>query len=257
MSEAGEFAVRGGIVDLFPPGAAQPLRLDLFGDDVEVDPRFDPLSQRSTGKRRRHPVCSRSKRGPADDDRIERFRAAIASASAPASADDPLYEAVTAGRPYAGMEHWLPLFHERLVTLFDYLPGAAGQPTTRSMKRGDARLELIADSTSAASTSSKGEEPRRRPVPAAAAGEALPQHGRMGRGAGRACRGAAVARSMPPDGAQHVIDGGGPPGPISPRRAPSPDVNLFDAVARPCAGAAGRRPAGDRQPATPPAASIA
>jgi transcription-repair coupling factor (superfamily II helicase) len=38
--------------------------------------------------------------------------------------NDPLYEAVSAGRRYAGMEHWLPLMHERMETMFDYLPKA-------------------------------------------------------------------------------------------------------------------------------------
>ena len=50
VSEAGEYAMRGGIVDLFPPGQAQPLRIDFFGDDVESLRSFDPLSQRSTDK---------------------------------------------------------------------------------------------------------------------------------------------------------------------------------------------------------------
>ena len=50
VSEAGEYAMRGGIVDLFPPGQSQPLRIDFFGDDVESLRAFDPLSQRSTDK---------------------------------------------------------------------------------------------------------------------------------------------------------------------------------------------------------------
>src|SRR3546814_6354190 len=49
VGEPGEFAVRGGIVDVFPPGEEQPLRLDFFGDDLESLRRFDPLTQRTTG----------------------------------------------------------------------------------------------------------------------------------------------------------------------------------------------------------------
>jgi transcription-repair coupling factor (superfamily II helicase) len=50
VGEAGEFAVRGGIVDLFPPGTTMPIRVDFFGDEVEDLRLFDPLSQRSLGK---------------------------------------------------------------------------------------------------------------------------------------------------------------------------------------------------------------
>src|SRR5204862_2536421 len=49
VREPGEYAVRGGIVDLYPAGAAQPIRLDFFGDALESLRRFDPLTQRSTG----------------------------------------------------------------------------------------------------------------------------------------------------------------------------------------------------------------
>ena len=53
VAEAGEFALRGGIIDLFPPGSAAPLRIDFFGDEIESIREFDPLSQRSTGKLKR------------------------------------------------------------------------------------------------------------------------------------------------------------------------------------------------------------
>ena len=53
VREPGEFAVRGGIVDLYPAGAAQPLRLDFFGDTIESIRSFDPLTQRSTGTEQR------------------------------------------------------------------------------------------------------------------------------------------------------------------------------------------------------------
>jgi transcription-repair coupling factor (superfamily II helicase) len=53
VREAGEYAVRGGIVDLFPPGFEEPVRIDLFGDEVEKIRNFDPMSQRTTGERER------------------------------------------------------------------------------------------------------------------------------------------------------------------------------------------------------------
>ena len=63
--EPGEFAVRGGLVDLFPPGTAEPLRLDLFGDTLEAIRSFDPMSQRSTGDARRGRAAA-GQRGAAD-----------------------------------------------------------------------------------------------------------------------------------------------------------------------------------------------
>ena len=60
-----------------------------------------------------------------DQESIERFRKGYRAAFGTSRGDDPLYEAISEGRPYPGMEHWLPLFHEGLVTLADYLPSAA------------------------------------------------------------------------------------------------------------------------------------
>ncbi len=123
VRESGEFAVRGGIVDLYPAGEAQPLRLDFFGDALESIRRFDPLSQRSTG------TAAESILRPVsevllDDDAVRRFRQRYREEFGATGTDDPLYESVSAGRRYVGMEHWLPLYYERLETLFDYLPGA-------------------------------------------------------------------------------------------------------------------------------------
>jgi transcription-repair coupling factor (superfamily II helicase) len=117
--EPGEYAVRGGIVDIFPSGSERPLRLDLFGDELERIRAFDPLSQRSQGdvaEIRLRPVSEVL----LDDASIERFRIGYLQQFG-AVTGDPLFESVTAGRPYPGMEHWLPLFHERLVPITDYL----------------------------------------------------------------------------------------------------------------------------------------
>jgi len=117
--EPGEYALRGGLVDIFPIGAARPVRLDLFGTVVESIRHFDPLSQRSAGKLRRFELVPASE-VLLDPAAIERFRVGYLQEFG-AVTDDPLLEAVTAGRRIAGMEHWLPLFHERLVTLFDHV----------------------------------------------------------------------------------------------------------------------------------------
>jgi transcription-repair coupling factor (superfamily II helicase) len=124
VREPGEFAVRGGIVDLYPAGADQPVRLDFFGDTLESLRQFDPLSQRSTGTLdglTLRPVSEIL----LDDTAVQRFRTRYREQFGAIGSDDPLYESVSAGRRHAGMEHWLPLFYESLESLFDYLPGAA------------------------------------------------------------------------------------------------------------------------------------
>ncbi len=118
--EPGDFAVRGGIIDIFPTGAEQPLRLDLFGDDLEAIRAFDPLTQRSLGKVDRIELLPVSE-VLLDEQAVERFRIGYLQHFG-AATSDPLFESVTAGRPFPGMEHWLPLFHDELVPITDYLP---------------------------------------------------------------------------------------------------------------------------------------
>ncbi|MCB1382635.1 MAG: transcription-repair coupling factor [Notoacmeibacter sp.] len=123
VRDVGEFAVRGGILDLFVPGAEEPLRLDFFGDTLESIRAFDPASQRTTGqvKEMRLQAMSEVALTP---ETISRFRRAYIEAFGAPQRDDALYQAVSEGRRFAGMEHWLPLFYERMETVFDYLPGA-------------------------------------------------------------------------------------------------------------------------------------
>ena len=122
VREAGEFAVRGGIVDIFPPAGFDPVRIDFFGDEVEALRKFDPATQRSLGD-----VESLSLGTAAEilltQESIERFRKNYRAAFGVTN-DDPLYESISEGRRYAGMEHWLPLFYDHLETLFDYAPAA-------------------------------------------------------------------------------------------------------------------------------------
>ena len=122
VREAGEFAVRGGVIDLFPPGSREPLRLDLFGDDLENIRAFDPVTQLTSGERQKMTLKPASELS-LDPTTIKRFRNGYRDLFG--SDEDPLYETVSSGRKMAGMDHWLPLFHETLETLFDYLPGAA------------------------------------------------------------------------------------------------------------------------------------
>jgi transcription-repair coupling factor (superfamily II helicase) len=114
--------VRGGIVDIYPPGEGGPVRLDLFGDVLDGARRFDPATQRTTEKLEVVELAPVSE-VILDEAAITRFRQNYRIEFGSAGTDDPLYEAVSAGRKHAGMEHWLPFFHDRLETLFDYLPG--------------------------------------------------------------------------------------------------------------------------------------
>ena len=122
VREVGEFAVRGGILDVFVPGNAEPLRLDFFGDTLESIRAFDPASQRTTGQARSLDLNPMSE-VTLTPETISRFRTQYLSLFGAATRDDALYQAVSEGRRYAGMEHWLPLFYDGLETAFDYLQG--------------------------------------------------------------------------------------------------------------------------------------
>ncbi len=122
VREVGEYAVRGGILDLYAPGTAAPIRLDFFGDTLETIRPFDPATQRTTGQLPRLELVPASE-AILNEETIERFRRNYRAAFGAVLGNDPLYEAVSEGRRFAGMEHWLPFFYEKLETLFDYLPG--------------------------------------------------------------------------------------------------------------------------------------
>jgi len=123
VREPGDYAVRGGIVDLYPPGAGDPVRLDFFGDTLESIRSFDAETQRSQDDLRALDLVPVAE-FQLTSETIRRFRQGYVEAFG-ASTNDPLYEAVSEGRRHPGMEHWLPLFHSKLDTLFDYVPGAA------------------------------------------------------------------------------------------------------------------------------------
>jgi transcription-repair coupling factor (superfamily II helicase) len=121
VRDVGEYAVRGGIVDLYAPGAETPVRLDFFGEELETIRSFDPESQRTTAQLRLLDLVPTNE-VQLEDDARRRFRMNYAAEFGGATKGDPLLDAVGEGRRYPGMEHWLPLFIERLDTLFDHLP---------------------------------------------------------------------------------------------------------------------------------------
>ncbi|MEM9248413.1 MAG: transcription-repair coupling factor [Pseudomonadota bacterium] len=124
VTEPGDYAIRGGIFDIYAPGQAGPVRLDLFGDVLDGARRFNAATQRTVEKLDRVELAPVSE-VILDEAAITRFRQNYRIEFGAAGTDDPLYEAVSAGRKHAGMEHWVPFFHERMETLFDYLGGAS------------------------------------------------------------------------------------------------------------------------------------
>jgi transcription-repair coupling factor (superfamily II helicase) len=123
VMEPGDYAIRGGIIDIYPPGDLGPVRLDLFGDVLDGARRFDPATQRTTEKMDLVELAPVSE-VILDEAAITRFRQNYRIEFGAAGTDDPLYEAISAGRKHQGAEHWLPFFHAELETLFDYLPQA-------------------------------------------------------------------------------------------------------------------------------------
>ena len=122
VRETGEFALRGGILDIFPPGREMPVRLDFFGDELETIRSFDAATQRGDAAMDQlvlRPVSEFQ----LDEAAVERFRTGYRAAFGAMASRDALYESVSAGRMHPGMEHWLPLFHEELGLLTDYCPG--------------------------------------------------------------------------------------------------------------------------------------
>src|SRR5690606_7755324 len=123
VSERGEYAVRGGVIDVFPPGAEEPVRLDLFGDTLESIRAFDPETQRSTRQLSDIGLMAVSE-VMLDAESISRFRTRWLELFG-AGADDPIYQAVSEGVRRQGLEHWAPLLHARMATAFDHLPDEA------------------------------------------------------------------------------------------------------------------------------------
>jgi transcription-repair coupling factor (superfamily II helicase) len=146
VADAGEFAVRGGLVDLFPAGENEGLRLDFFGDEIESVRRFDPGTQRTTGTAEQGFTLLPASETLLDEDSVKRFRSRYRERFGATATGDPLYQAVSEGRRLAGIDHWLPLFEERLDTLFEHL-GDDDLIVRDAHDAGaaDARFEAVAD----------------------------------------------------------------------------------------------------------------
>ena len=143
--EPGEYAVRGDIIDIFPTGTDEPLRIDLFDDEVERIRKFDVMTQRTTGelKSYRFKVMSEV---ILDANTIKTFRSKYREAFGADFNGDEIYEAVSSGQKYIGIENWLPFFYEEsLPSLFDYLPAAAVIVSDKAEESAVAKADSIAD----------------------------------------------------------------------------------------------------------------
>ncbi len=121
VADRGEFAVRGSILDLFPMGAMQPYRIELFDDEVESIRAFDPDTQLSVDKVKRIELLP-AREFALDKDSIARFRQGWRRQFEGDPQRSPIYREVSAGHAPGGIEYYLPLFFEQPATLFDHLP---------------------------------------------------------------------------------------------------------------------------------------
>lgn len=119
--EHGEFALRGGLVDVFPMGSKHPYRIDLFDDVIESIRTFDPETQRTIEKLDAIKLLP-AREFPTDEAGITRFRKNYREAFTGSVAQSVIYESVSEGRYISGIEYYSPLFFDGMVTLSDYLP---------------------------------------------------------------------------------------------------------------------------------------
>ena len=222
VMEPGEYAMRGGIIDIFAAGEAEPVRLDLFGDTIESIRAFDPSSQRSAGKRNSLSLRPVSE-VPLGKESIARFRTGWRDLFGQEAASDPIYLSISDGRRHPGMEHWVPLFHPTMENLLDYLPDAAVSLDHQCDEVLEARMEMIADHAQARKAPPRDGEVPYRPLP--------PSMLYLDRGEWDEMLSFGPVLSFTPfgmpDGASG-IDGGGRPGPIFAQSGGGPGVTVFD-----------------------------
>ena len=145
VMEAGEYAVRGDIIDIFPSGAEQPLRIDLFDDEIERLRLFEVETQRSISELTYYNFEGANE-VILDKNTIKTFRSKYREAFGADGIKDELYESISNGKKYIGMENWLPFFYDdELPTIFDYMPDAniiLGIDADNALK---AKVETIKD----------------------------------------------------------------------------------------------------------------
>jgi transcription-repair coupling factor (superfamily II helicase) len=222
VMEPGEYAMRGGIIDIFPAGEVDPVRLDLFGDTIEAIRLFDPSTQRSADRRQRLTLRPVSE-VPLDPDAISRFRSGWRELFGQPAASDPIYLSISEGRRHPGMEHWVPLFQESMETLLDYLPGASVSLDHQADEVLAARLEMVADHYAARRMVPRDGEVPYRPLP--------PERLYLDQAGWDAMLAGGPLFAFSPFGKPDAavgVDAGGRPGPVFFQSGGGPGINVFD-----------------------------
>jgi transcription-repair coupling factor (superfamily II helicase) len=222
VMEPGEYAMRGGIIDIYPAGEPDPVRLDLFGDTIESIRTFDPTTQRSAAKRQRLSLRPVSE-VPLGKDSIARFRTAWREIFGQDAAKDPIYLSISEGRRHPGMEHWVPLFHPTMENLLDYLNDPSVSFDHQSDEVREARLEMIADHAQARKAVPRDGEVPYRPLP--------PDRLYMDRDGWDEMLAFGPRLAFTPFAIpDHAggVDGGGRPGPVFAQKGAGPGINVFD-----------------------------
>lgn len=166
VRDSGDYAVRGGIIDLFAPGGIGAVRLDFFGDSIESIRSFDPQTQRSAETLKSLELIANTE-FKLDAASISHFRTEYTRIFGGNTRGDLLYEAISEGRRYPGMEHWLPLFHHKLQTIFDFLPKAPIVLEPLVDEAANERNAQIADYYDARKEAlDAGQSPLYKPLPA-------------------------------------------------------------------------------------------
>lgn len=119
--EHGEFAIRGAIIDVFPMGCNEPFRIELLDNEIDSLRRFNPDNQRTT-EQLSHIQVLPAHEYPLDESGITAFRRAFRALYSSNPSQCPIYESVSNGQAFGGLEYYLPLFFEKTATLFDFLP---------------------------------------------------------------------------------------------------------------------------------------
>ncbi|WP_454781151.1 transcription-repair coupling factor [Legionella sp. WA2022007384] len=119
--EHGEFALRGSIIDVYPMGSGLPFRIELFDDEIESLREFDTETQRTIEKIKEINVLP-AREFPLNEQSQLLFRRAFRELFPGNPSQCPIYEAISEGQFPSGIEYYLPLFFEKTVTFFDYLP---------------------------------------------------------------------------------------------------------------------------------------
>jgi transcription-repair coupling factor (superfamily II helicase) len=138
--EHGEYAVRGAILDIFPMGASQPYRIDLFDDEIETLRTFDPETQRSIQRIESIELLPANE-FPWHSEARSGFRNRWFEQFPHADKDAPVYKDVSSGITPPGIEYYLPLFFDATATLFDYLPSSAHVFTLGSLVDAAAQFD--------------------------------------------------------------------------------------------------------------------